>query len=51
MNGLSTKKRGRCREVAVSRGSTVNQIHFKGGLYPGGTCHSVQRKSCPIARG
>ena len=31
MYGLSTQKSGRCREV-----DTVNQIHCKGGLYPGG---------------
>ena len=31
MYGLSTQKSGRCREVV-----TVNQIHCKGGLYPGG---------------
>lgn len=31
MYGLSTQKSGRCRGV-----DTVNQIHCKGGLYPGG---------------
>ena len=36
MYGLSTQKSGRCREV-----DTVNQIHCKGGLYPGGTYNQM----------
>ena len=41
MNGLSAQKSGRCREVGISRGSTINQIHGKGGLYPGGNYNQM----------
>ena len=41
MNGLSAQKSGRCREVGISRDSTINQIHGKGGLYPGGNYNQM----------